>query len=154
MSTEIQNAIEQSVLKIIGTLSGETPHRKEALVRGESLTKGSVTALIGMAGENVSGNLAISFDTGSITFIVGKMLLESFDSVTSDVIDAAGEICNMLAGDIKRSLSEVGYEFEMARPTMVVGQQRVDQLSSSRVITLTFTLGSNMFWVDSTIKAV
>ena len=50
------------------------------------------------------------------------MLDEEYTEITSDIEDAAAELTNMIFGHFKMKLGEMGYELEMAIPTVISGK--------------------------------
>jgi chemotaxis protein CheX len=116
------------------------------------LTWGAVTGIIGMAGDEYSGNLLISFDEPCILDIVSKMLMEQFTQLTPDVIDAVGEITNMITGGTKNLLSEQGMKFEMATPLVMSGSNiELKQLSPASVLVIPFETSAGKFVVEANL---
>jgi chemotaxis protein CheX len=154
MRAELINPFVNVTLEILRTMA-----QTEAKVGTPSLKKGNtswgeVTGLIGMAGDTISGNMLISFDRPCILSIVSKMLMEPFEELGPDVVDAVGEITNMICGGVKRQLSEQGMSFSMASPIMLSGKDiEIAQLSKAPVLQIPFTTEAGGFVVEANLAA-
>lgn len=114
---------------------------------------GVVTGIIGMAGEKMTGNLIVSFDESSIIAIVSRMLTEEFLIINQDVIDAVGEITNMICGGAKRELAEQGLKFDMASPVVLSGENLgVQSTSKSHFIMVPFTTPEGRFMLETDLE--
>lgn len=110
------------VKSVLVTMTSVPLEIGEVEKRDTMITYGEITGLIGMGGDNVTGNMTLSFDPPSILGIVSRMLSEEFTVVNKDVIDAVGELTNIIAGGAKRELAEKGYVINMASPSMLSGK--------------------------------
>jgi len=82
---------------------------------------GSVTGMIGVHGD-VSGFITVNMAEAVALSAVGGLLQDRFDKLTSQVIDGAGEITNIIAGGIKKGLSGTPWGFKSVTvPSVIVG---------------------------------
>lgn len=80
-----------------------------------------VLALIGMAGDWVgTGTISGSADTAR--FLAGKFLMQDFNSVDDEVLDAIGELSNMVFGNVKTILEEKLGPMGLSIPTVIYGR--------------------------------
>lgn len=80
-----------------------------------------VTAIIGCAG-NCSGSILINTSEDGAAFLAGKMLGEELNGIDNNVLDGLCEICNIIAGQTKATLSITDYKFDrISTPSVVVG---------------------------------
>lgn len=150
MDVKLINPFIQSTVNVLSTMAQTTPVVDAPALKKDKLTWGSVTGIIGMAGKEVTGNLVVSFDEGSILGIVSKMLMEEFKEVNNDVVDAVGEITNMISGGTKKLLSELGFTFDMASPIILVGKGiEMTQLSKSPVLSVPFKTDRGQFVLEA-----
>ena len=78
--------------------------------------------------------------------------MEKFTAVTPDVIDAVGEITNMVSGGAKNSLAEAGYNFQMATPIMITGQGvEIIQFSKAPVLQVPFSTAEGKFVIEANL---
>jgi chemotaxis protein CheX len=83
---------------------------------------GRITGMIGVHG-NVSGFITVNMAERVATAAVGGLLQDHFDVITSQVIDGAGEITNLIAGGIKKALSGTQWAFgQVTVPSVIIGQ--------------------------------
>ena len=154
MNVEFINPFINSALNVLKTMAKTTPNVGKPAVKPGNRTWGVVTGIIGLAGETVSGNMVLSFDAPSILRIVSNMLGEEFKEVNNDVVDAVGELTNMISGGAKGELSEKGHKFDMATPIMVTGKDlEIKQLSDIPVITVPFTTDAGKFVIEANLAA-
>lgn len=153
MDAELVNPFIESTVNVLKTMAQTEPTPGKAYIKKDALTWGVVTGVIGMAGNNVSGNMVISFDKPCILDIVSKMLMEQFSELSPDVVDAVGEITNMISGGTKAALSIKGLAFEMASPMMLTGQNvELKQLSKNPILVVPFETNAGKFVVEANLS--
>lgn len=101
-------------------------------VKTEQISKGDVSAVLGLSGvlTKESGEidykamLVLSWPYDTYVKIAGAMLMEEgMTEYTDEIADVGGEICNMIMGNAKRELKEMGYTSNMAIPSMIEGEK-------------------------------
>jgi len=118
---EVVALIWSNTEKVFSTMLGLTV--KSSLApeeRIKALRKGGVVSLVGFAGRwrgsgsiRCSGQLACS--------ISGKLLLTHFDYVNDEVLDAMGEIANMIIGNFKDDAAYKLGPLGLSTPTVIYG---------------------------------
>lgn len=156
MKTQLITPFVDATLNVVKTMASTEAVPGKPVKREDSRTQGEISGLIGMAGEQLSGNMILSFEKSTILAIVNRMLMESYTEIDDEIVDAVGELTNMITGGAKRSLSESGYQFSMATPIMVVGKgTELKQLSScSPIVSIPFETPDGHFWVDANLAPV
>ncbi len=79
-----------------------------------------VTAMVGLAGK-LCGLLSVRCDPQTATLMASKMLDVEVDKVGSDMADALGEVCNMVAGNFKNKIAGLGDGCMLSPPTVITG---------------------------------
>jgi chemotaxis protein CheX len=80
-----------------------------------------VVALIGLAGDWAgSGILCCKADTARR--ISGLLLMQEFPAVDEEVLDAVGEVTNMVFGNVKTSLEDETGPMGLSIPTVIYGR--------------------------------
>ena len=102
-------------------LAMDLKHLSTTVESGDVGNSGGVAALIGFAGRWV-GTGCISCSSTLACEIAGTMLMAPYDNVCDDVLDAAGEIANMVIGNIKNELEEIVGPLGLSIPTVVYGR--------------------------------
>src|SRR5262245_26475857 len=87
-----------------------------------------VTGIIGLSGK-ATGTVVVSLDTNVAVSVAEAMLGARPDSVNSDVIDAVGEVTNMIAGRAKSKLEQLA--LNLALPTVVTGKDHAISFGST-----------------------
>ena len=128
----------QATENVIQTMAMTELTAGEATEKETDRTFGCATGLIGLASDQLEGTMLLSFEEECILAIVQNMVGESHSDVNDDVVDAVGELTNMICGAAKRLHSENGIAFNMASPVTIVGEgirlshqakQAVDQVA-------------------------
>jgi len=103
------------------------------------MTSADVTGVIGFAGDK-RGNFSLAFTRESAIFIYKAMVGEDAASVTPEVIDAIGEITNIISGQTRVEIEKLGYHLSAALPTVIIGTNvEVNFITKVPVIALPFT---------------
>ena len=143
----------ETTMNVLKTMAFIDPKPGKPFIKngGGEVPQGDVSGLIGLAGEKVSGSMAIVFPKETILEIVSGMLGEDFAEVNRDVLDCVGELTNMISGGARAGLVKLGYKFEMAIPTMIQGQHHlVDHKTKGQIICIPFELKSGTFYIEAT----
>ncbi len=140
-----------STWNVLGTMA-----MTEAATTGPSLEEkrsvGDITGFVGMPGEKAKGYLAMSFSKSCVLGIVSNMFGELLAEINDDVVDAVGEITNMVMGGAKGALSKMGYKFGMAVPTVLIGNNiRIARPPGDKPIIIPFTTADGPFFVEFNI---
>lgn len=153
MKVELIKPFIDATINVLKTMAQTDPKPGTPTVKTNNRTWGVVTGLIGMAGNDVSGSLIISFDEPSILKIVSNMVMDDYKELNDEVLDAVGEITNMISGGTKSALSERGYNFNMATPMMITGKNvALSQLSNTPVISVPFMTDAGQFVLEAHIS--
>ena len=79
-----------------------------------------ITAMVGLAGQ-LCGLLSIGCQAKAATLMASKMLGLRLDEVKNEVLDAFGEVSNMVAGDFKNKVPGIRGGCMLSAPTVVTG---------------------------------
>jgi chemotaxis protein CheX len=154
IEVEFINPFLKGVVHVIKTMANVDCKPGKPFLKTASEPRGDVSGIIGMAAENLKGNMALVFPKACILKIVSSMLYEEFTELTDDVVDALGELTNQICGQAKKGLGEKGYRFEMAIPTMIKGDTHtVDHATKSPVVAIPFTMAEGTFHCEATFVA-
>lgn len=139
----------QNALK---TMAGLEVTRGSPFVKGSFQALADISGIIGLAGQ-AKGAVVVSFP-----FSLGKKIFEAMtgEVVESDdpgITDAVGEMANMIAGGAKGSLTEMGMDFRISVPSVVVGKEHsISHKSDAPCLVIPFQFGSETFWLQVSIK--
>ena len=79
-----------------------------------------VTAMVGLAGQ-LCGVLSVRCSGKAAALMTSKMLGVAVDKVGSEVADALGEVCNMVAGNFKNKIAGLAEGCMLSPPTVITG---------------------------------
>ena len=98
-------------------------------VKKDELSRGDVTSVMGITGtfnadgsnKEIRGMFILSWPYETYIKMANAMLMESFTEYSEEISDVGGEITNMIMGNAKRELREIGYCIDMSIPSMIGG---------------------------------
>jgi chemotaxis protein CheX len=79
------------------------------------------TSMVGLAGK-VCGILTFSCGSKSAALMASKMLGAEATEGSREVLDALGEVCNMVAGNFKSKIPGSGEGCKLSVPTVITGK--------------------------------
>lgn len=79
-----------------------------------------ITAMVGLAGK-LRGVITVRCGAKSAALMAAKLLGTEPDQASSDMWDAIGEICNMVAGNFKNKISDLSNGCMLTVPTVITG---------------------------------
>ncbi len=121
-----QELLERLIIKatrdVFGMMLGMeiTPGRFYEEQRATTETE-TVVALIGLAGACI-GTGMISCPPALACKISSRMLMTHFEAVSEDILDAMGEMANMIFGGVKTELEEHFGQVGLSIPTVIFGR--------------------------------
>lgn len=121
-SEEIAGLITEVTSQVFSMMLGIEVQPEQPVIEqmGAGPSEG-VVALVGLAGPWVgTGTLSCSPDEAC--WLASKMLGSDYDSVNEDVLDAVGEIANMVIGNLKTNIEERVGPMGLSVPTVVYGR--------------------------------
>lgn len=153
MNVDLINAILKATKSVITTMAHIDLTPEAPAVKNSNRSWGAISGVIGLAGQEVNGNMILSFDEPSILAIVSGMLGEPFEELDDQVQDAVGELTNMISGAAKIDLRSRGYVFEMALPMVVVGRDvEIGQVARGAAVQIPFALQQGKFVVECSLE--
>lgn len=79
------------------------------------------TSMVGLAGK-ICGILTCSCSANAATLMASKMLGVPATAGSREVLDALGEVCNMVAGNFKNKIPGLGDGCLLSVPTVITGK--------------------------------
>ncbi len=120
---------------------------KKPMIKSDTNSRGDITAVIGLSGELEKAGkktpykamLVIAFPYDTYFKVASAMLSETYTTYHPDIHDLGGEIVNMIMGNAKRDLKNLGYTSNMAIPSLIEGKgHSIKYPSNSTVILIPF----------------
>lgn len=145
---EIAKPFINATVLVIKTMAGITPKAKNPYVKTGQLAEGDVSAIVGITG-HYTGSISISFSRPCAIALVKAMLGDDIQDVLQDTRDAVGEICNMISGQARAGLSEMGISLQGSTPTVIVGDfHTITHSSGASVIAIPFVTECGNFTLE------
>ena len=111
-----------------------------------------MTSMVGFAGFR-QGMLAIHTPETVALDITTQFLGLDVEKIDEDVIDALGELANMVAGSLKPLMAQEGVDVELSLPSVIHGSQySMTTLADAELIIVPFKLASGEFLVELAFK--
>jgi chemotaxis protein CheX len=114
-----------------------------------------ISAVIGLTGE-ARGAVVISMKTSLVLRITDSLTGTTHQTVDDEVVDAVGEIVNIIAGNAKKGLEE-SFKLVISLPTIIQGKNHSIKWPSeqARIICIPFTIfETEIFNLSVAIEAV
>ncbi len=126
-----------------GQIEGDSPTSSRA---------SGVIALLGLAGEWVgNGRVCCTPEFGCK--MASQLLMQPYTAVNEDVLDAIGEVANMIIGNVKNALEERLGTLSLSTPTVIYGHNfEARSVGVRERITISFNSGSEQLQVQLSIS--
>jgi chemotaxis protein CheX len=114
--------IRQATRDVFGMMLGVEITDRDAFVdeTGPIHTEG-IVALVGLAG-SWAGSGTFTCSATLATKLSGLLLMQEFAAIDDEVLDAIGEVTNMVLGNVKTSLEEELGPMGLSIPTVIFGR--------------------------------
>jgi chemotaxis protein CheX len=151
MNSKITAYVEKVVDEIFSTMIFIKPINETPIIRKTDNInipgKKDISGIIGLGG-SLTASIMVHFEKESALKITSNMLGGvEYREIDGDVIDAVGEVTNMIAGGIKRELDSIGMDLELSLPIVVSGENfDTNCINKKDSVIMPFKIdGSNMF---------
>ncbi len=152
MKAGFVNPFLKATVNVLSTMAMLTPEPGKPNLKMGEVTKGDITGVIGLTGDK-EGSLAVSFSTSCALKIVENILGEKHEELNDEVADAVGELTNMISGDARSQLQQMGYAFKAAVPSVIRGKgHTVKHISKGPTLVIPFTTDSGDFFVEASFS--
>ncbi|RMF96960.1 MAG: chemotaxis protein CheX [Planctomycetota bacterium] len=118
MRVELVNPFIQSLKDTFATMLNCEVHRGELSLKNGSKASHEISGVIGLTGDTV-GTVVLSLSRDVALKAASTMLMMETTELDADVLDAVGELTNMVAGAAKAQLSE--FNLAVSLPNVITG---------------------------------
>ena len=119
MKVEYINPFITSLINTFDTMVGCKVRREDIRLKEDNNPKHEVSGVIGLSG-NAKGTVVLSISKDVALKAASAMLMEEMTELNGEVVDAVGELTNMVAGRAKAELQE--YSLSVSLPNVVTGR--------------------------------
>ena len=122
-------------------------------VKSEYEKRGDIAGVLRIIAPPLTGRLIVSYESQAIFKVVENMFGEKPTEINSDVSDVVGELTNQIYGQAKTTLSDLGYQFGMSIPKVIVGALDVRNPRYFASLVIPFSLSNKTtFFVEINIE--
>jgi len=137
-----------ATLNVLGTMASTKAEAGKPYLKKDQVASGDVSGVIGLIGK-VKGTLSVSFTEKSILAIVSNMLGEEMKELNEEIKDAVGEITNMISGQARQELEDLGRSLQAAIPSVIMGKDHtITHVTSYPVIAVPFSTSNGQFTIE------
>ena len=148
MDTKYIEPFVDATIKIFEEFYSEIPEVRTPFLfeRNKDLGWG-LSAVIGIAGET-KGVITISFPEEMIIKLTEKLVGYAISEINDDVIDSAGEVVNIIAGNAKKGLEQ--FRLVISLPSIIRGENHMISWPTGNIpiITIPFVVSLGTFHVS------
>ncbi len=156
MDAELINPFLSSTKNVLKTMAHTDVVPQKPSVKNHTKAIGDITGIVGMASDKLSGSMILSFSKSCILHILAKMFNEPVkDAIDNEVVDAVGELTNMICGGVKAELSKKDHNFNIATPTMIKGKGvEISYQNSAPTIVIPFKTDNGDFVIEANLGSL
>lgn len=106
-------------------------------------SSGDVTGIMGLVGDR-KGSICISFREKGALFVFKTLVGDECEKVGPDVVDAIGELTNIISGQARKEFEKEGINLKAAIPMVIVGKDvELNFITALPIISLPFHFAVN-----------
>ncbi len=148
----IEPFIEATVGLFRNMLFMEVEYLTPYLLNRESHHDWEVSGIIGIAGD-AKGVVVISFSAKLAAMLTSKLVNRQVEADDPDVIDAVGELVNIIAGNAKKGLEQ--YRLSISLPSIISGlDHRISWQSEVPIVGIPFKVAGGSFHLSVGLENV
>lgn len=133
--TDVIDALDTSICEVFTMMAGGEIQKSEETVREVPGTE-QITVVMGLTGD-LQGSLSLTMSDKSAIRWTQCLLDIELDEVDQDVVDAIGELGNMVVGGAKRRLED--FKLKLSLPSVIrAGTSKINFPSSLVPLELSF----------------
>lgn len=144
--------------KVFETMIFTKLEASKPAIKENNKSTGDISAVLGLMGKFKSEDnrshdykamLVLSWPYETYFKIASAMLMEEFTNFSPEIADVGGEICNMIMGNARRDLNEMGYTTNMAIPSIVEGKDHnIKYPPATTIIAIPITSAHGPFFLE------
>lgn len=153
MDVKFINPFLYGTAEVLEKMAFIKPVAGKVFAKTDDTACGDISGIIGMTGD-ATGSLALTFNEECIIGIVGKMIGETHAEIDRAVLDAVGELTNMISGASRKLMEKDDLKVFAAIPTIVFGKAHtVRHVIKGPSIVIPFKTEFGEFVIDVCLKS-
>ena len=152
MDVKLINPFINATLNVLETMAFIKPEAGKPYRKKGDFAQGDVSGIIGFTGES-NGTVSVTFNKLCILKIVSSMLGEEMKEINNQIADAVGELTNMISGQARKELGEIGKVFRGSIPSVITGKNhKLESITKGSKIAIPFKTDFGSFTVEVTLE--
>jgi len=153
MDVALVNPFIEGTLHILDTTAFVKVKPEIPFLKIKQNAQGDISGVLEISGD-LHGSAAISFSEKSILGIVSAMFGEEMTEINEEIIDAVGEISNMVAGHVTTKIAEMGKKVKVKLVKVCTGpDEDIAHIKEGKhVISLPFCTTKGMVVIEVCYK--
>ncbi|NCC24326.1 MAG: chemotaxis protein CheX [Deltaproteobacteria bacterium] len=148
MDPELAKPFIKATKDVLVAMANINPTAAKPYVKKDNTAQGDVSAVIGLSGDK-NGTFAISFSKKCALHIVKQMLGDAIEDLMNDVQDAVGEISNMISGQARVGLVDLGVTLAGSTPSVIMGDgHTIKHVTKAPVMAIPFSTENGEFTIE------
>jgi len=148
MDVNFINPFFESTRDVIETTTSIKNSPQKPFVKKGDVATGEVSCVLSLTGA-FQGTIAVTFTAPCILHIVSTMFGEDMTEINDDIKDAAGEIGNMISGQVTTKLTALGKELKAELSTVLLGEGHIiEHLPDHPVISMPHKTEKGEFTIE------
>lgn len=145
---EVAKPFVDATKHVLSMMAQLDPKPGKPFVKKDPGASGDVSAVVGMTGDK-NGSISISFSKKCAIAVVKNMLGDDITDIIQDAKDAVGEITNMISGQARAGLSQLGLNLSASTPTVIFGDNHsISHVTSGPVVAIPFSTEHGDFTLE------
>lgn len=121
MEVKFINPFVSAVKEVFKTMLGLDVAMGKPVLKDSRTSSGDISGIMGLVGDR-KGTVTVSLSTKGALFVLETLLGDTADSLTPEVVDAVGELTNIVSGQARKEFEKSGLNLKASIPTVVVGK--------------------------------
>ncbi len=148
-NVEMAKPFIQATISVLSAMCQITPQAGTPFVKKDKKLTGDVTVFVNISGEK-QGTILLSFPKACAITMVKNMFGDEIEDIMAETKDAVGEIANIISGQARASLVDLGLTLAGSTPFVVYGHttDALEQYDAATVVIPFTTADSNTFTLE------
>jgi chemotaxis protein CheX len=135
-SQDLIEPFVKATTRVLETMAFLKPEPGQPYTKRRGTPSGDVTGVVGITGSGHTGSVAVSFSEPCIKALVSNMLGEEVERIGLELLDAVGELTNMISGAARSEFASAGLDLDAGIPAVVWGRAHVVAHASEVPVTV------------------
>jgi chemotaxis protein CheX len=143
MDVKYMNPFIIAAQVVFKTMLGIEVKMGKPILKQSKQTSGDVTGIMGLAGDQ-RGTLCVSFRKEGALHVYNTLMGDRCNEINEDVIDAIGELTNIISGQARKEFEKNNINLKAAIPMVVVGKDvETNFITTLPIVSLPFYFSVN-----------